>query len=168
MLNETEIADEPRFSHRGLLIDTSRHFINMYTLIQILDGMAYNKLNVFHWHIVDDHAFPYVSKRFPELSQKGAYDQSMIYSQDDVAKIIESARIRGIRVMAEFDTPGHTRSWGASHPEILTECGGFYAGRYGPLNPIKQETYTFLNELIELIFFNTHCLSFNLFKSIGK
>ena len=121
----------------------------MNILNQILDGMAFNKLNVFHWHIVDDHAFPYVSKTFPELSQKGAYDQTMVYTQNDVAKVIEMARLRGIRVMSEFDTPGHTRSWGASHPEILTECGPPFAGRLGPLSPIKDETYEFLNSLFE-------------------
>lgn len=103
---------------------TSRHFIATNVLFQILDGMAYNKLNVFHWHIVDDHSFPYQSIRYPELAKKGAFHDSMIYSQADIANIIEQARLRGIRVMAEFDTPGHTASWGASHPELLTACGG--------------------------------------------
>lgn len=53
-INATDIMDKPRYGFRGLLVDTSRHFINVFTLKQILDGMAYNKLNVFHWHIVDD------------------------------------------------------------------------------------------------------------------
>lgn len=56
-INATEIYDKPRYSHRGLMVDTARHFINVFTLKQILDGMTYNKLNVFHWHIVDDHRF---------------------------------------------------------------------------------------------------------------
>ena len=73
----------------------------MNTLEQILDGMAYNKLNVFHWHIVDDHSFPYQSIKFPEMTQ-GAYHDSMVYSQQDIAKIIDYASQRGIRVMAEF------------------------------------------------------------------
>jgi hexosaminidase len=112
--------------------------------------MSYNKLNVFHWHIVDDHSFPYESKKFPELT-KGAYDVTMIYSQADVASIIEYARQRGIRVMAEFDTPGHTASWGASHPELLTKCGGPYAGKLGPINPIDDNVYDFIFELFEEI-----------------
>lgn len=106
-MNETTIYDEPRFPHRGLLVDTSRHFISMTVLEQILDGMSFNKLNLFHWHIVDDHSFPYQSRKYPELT-RGAFHESMIYSQDNVAHIIEYARLRGIRVMSEFDTPGHT------------------------------------------------------------
>lgn len=150
MINETKINDQPRFSHRGLLVDTSRHFVNINTLSLILDGMAYNKLNVFHWHIVDDHSFPYQSIKFPELTQ-GAFHPTMIYSQEDVSKVIEMARVRGIRVMVEFDTPGHTRSWGVSHPEILTQCGIPYVGKMGPIDPTNDETYEFMYKLIEEI-----------------
>lgn len=122
----------------------------MSVLQQILDGMAYNKLNVFHWHIVDDHSFPYQSIKYPELT-KGAYHESMIYSQQNIAKIIEFARQRGIRVMPEFDTPGHTRSWGASHPELLTACAGPYQGKLGPINPIIDGNYDFIFSLFEEI-----------------
>lgn len=112
--------------------------------------MSYNKLNVLHWHIVDDQSFPYQSSTFPELSQEGAYDPDvMIYSQSDVANIIEYARMRGIRVIPEFDTPGHTRSWGVSHPEILTECFGEYVNKLGPIDPTKNETYIFVQKLFK-------------------
>lgn len=131
-------------------MDTSRHFISINVLKQILDGMAYNKLNVFHWHIVDDHSFPYQSIKYPELT-KGAYHESMIYSQEDIAHIIEEARLRGIRVIAEFDTPGHTRSWGASHLELLTACGGPYNGKFGPIDPTNDEVYKFIFNLFEEI-----------------
>lgn len=116
--------------------------------------MAYTKLNVFHWHIVDDHSFPYESIRYPELSRQGAYHRRLIYTQIDIANIIEYARLRGIRVLAEFDTPGHTRSWGISHPEILTECGGEYAGKLGPIDPTKEISYEFIGNLLRYVFFS--------------
>lgn len=149
LINKTSIIDSPRFSHRGLLVDTARHFIQPSVLQKILNGMSYNKLNVFHWHIMDDQSFPYVSKTFPELSRKGAYHQSLIYSQSDVKRIIEFARLRGIRVMIEFDSPGHTRSIGEAFPNILTTCMGQYAGYLGPVDPTKNSTYEFMEQMFK-------------------
>jgi hexosaminidase len=73
-MNATTIDDAPRFPHRGLSVDTARHYQPEKMLYHLLDAMMYNKLNVFHWHIIDDQSFPYVSKRFPELSQKVKFD----------------------------------------------------------------------------------------------
>lgn len=77
-VNETRIDDYPRFPHRGLMIDTSRHYLPEKLFYALLDGMMYNKLNVFHWHLTDDQSFPYVSSKFPELS--GKVGNNSIYS----------------------------------------------------------------------------------------
>ncbi|CAG8482172.1 10389_t:CDS:2, partial [Scutellospora calospora] len=104
--------------------------------------MSWNKMNVFHWHIVDATSWPVVSEKYPELSEKGAYDsKKMIYTKRDIRIVDEYARTRGIRVIPEFDMPGHTHAIAASKPEIAEPPSG-------QLNPALPETYTFLNELI--------------------
>ncbi|XP_033220112.1 beta-hexosaminidase subunit beta-like [Belonocnema kinseyi] len=146
------IHDKPRLPHRGLLLDTSRHFIPVDDILLTLDAMSYNKLNVLHWHIVDDNSFPYESLVFPELSAKGAYHPSMVYSTKDVQRVIEYARLRGIRVIPEFDSPAHTTSWGQGYPHLLTQCydrDGELNGKTGPLDPTNPKLYEFLERLLE-------------------
>jgi len=117
------IEDEPRFPHRGVLIDTSRHFIPVSTITQILQGMFLSKLNVLHWHIVDATSFAFRSKSRPRLADMGAYSSEEIYSTSDISHIVSEARSRGIRVMIEVDTPGHVWSWGQAYPDIV-KCNG--------------------------------------------
>ncbi|XP_046509685.1 beta-hexosaminidase subunit alpha-like [Equus quagga] len=147
-INKTEIEDFPRFPHRGLLLDTSRHYLPLSSILNTLDVMAYSKFNVFHWHMVDDPSFPYESFTFPELTRKGSYNPAThIYTAQDVKEVIEYARLRGIRVLVEFDTPGHTQSWGPGAPGLLTPCysGSQPSGTFGPVNPILNSTYEFMS-----------------------
>ncbi|XP_059486951.1 uncharacterized protein LOC132203301 [Neocloeon triangulifer] len=150
-MNCTHITDYPRFPYRGLMIDSVRHFLPMPTMYKLIDGMEASKLNTMHWHLVDDQAFPYQSKLYPELSEKGAYNPfSHVYTQNDVKAVIEYCRLRGIRVIPEFDSPGHTRAWGNSHPELLATCYGSDGqpdGSLGPLDPSKETTFQFVNNL---------------------
>jgi len=155
IVNGTQIMDSPRFTHRGILMDTSRHYIAKSVIRDNLDLMEMSKFNVFHWHMTDDPSFPYVSKKFPDLSKEGAWHETIaVYTQEDVADIIEYARMRGIRVVSEFDTPGHTQSFEPGQPGLLTECydhRGQKNGFYGPLNPTKKRVYAFLEAFFEEI-----------------
>nr|XP_022921143.1 beta-hexosaminidase subunit beta-like isoform X1 [Onthophagus taurus] len=150
-LNATTINDFPRFGHRGILLDSSRHFQPLSIIYKLLDAMEYNKINVFHWHIVDDQSFPYESTAFPELSEQGSYHPTgAVYTRTDVKNVIEYARVRGVRVMVEFDMPGHTRSWGVAMPELLTGCfeNGVPTNQYGPMDPSREFVYSFLNDFL--------------------
>ncbi|XP_071531206.1 beta-hexosaminidase subunit beta-like [Panulirus ornatus] len=157
-VNVTHVEDAPRFPHRGLLLDTARHFLPKNTLLQALDSMAWNKLNVLHWHIVDDQSFPYESKIFPNLTHHGAYTPRHVYSQRDVMDIVEYARYRGIRVIPEFDTPGHAQGFGKAFPHLLTPCYGDgqtagtpkfpYHAAYENLDPTNPQVYDFLKAFL--------------------
>jgi hexosaminidase len=147
------VGDIPRFNHRGFLMDTSRHYVPVPTILQFLDAMSFNKMNVFHWHIVDDQSFPYVSTTYPDLSKAGAYDQNHLYTQDDVKNVIAYAKDRGIRVIPEFDSPGHSLSWGKGQPGLSTPCydnsTGKPTGSYGPIDPTNAKNWEFLEGLFK-------------------
>ncbi len=146
------VVDAPRFSFRGFLHDSSRHFLPLSTLFQLIDALASAKYNVFHWHIVDDQSFPYVSQVLPKLSL-GSYGgkTSTTYPPQAVQDVIRYAKYRGVRVIPEFDTPGHCTSWGAGYPEIVTQCysKGVPDGTTGPMNPTLNSTFEILTQVRE-------------------
>lgn len=101
---EIQILDGPRFHFRGLLVDSSRHYLPLSVLKATVDALSYNKMNVLHWHIVDGDSFPFESKTFPSLTQHGAYDtKSHIYTHKEIAELVRYAQYRGVRVMPEFE-----------------------------------------------------------------
>jgi hexosaminidase len=145
------IKDQPRFQWRGLMIDVSRHFIPINVLKRNLDGMAAVKMNVFHWHLSDDQGFRVESKRFPNLQQMGS--DGLYYTQEEVRDLIAYARDRGIRVVPEFDMPGHCTSWLVGYPELASKPGPYSIERNwgifdAALDPTQEKTYRFLDELI--------------------
>lgn len=143
-----KIHDQPRFPWRGLLIDIARHYQPPEVLKRNLDAMAAVKLNVFHWHLSEDQGFRVESKKFPKLHLMGS--DGFYYTQDQVREIIAYAADRGIRVMPEFDIPGHSTSWLVGHPELGSAPGPYKiergAGIFEPaLDPTRDQTYKFLN-----------------------
>ncbi|KAK1270374.1 Beta-hexosaminidase 3 [Acorus gramineus] len=111
------VVDQPRFSYRGLLIDTSRHYQPLPMIKKVIDAMAYTKLNVLHWHIVDAQSFPLEIPSYPRL-WNGAYSVSERYTMADAVEVVEYAQRRGINVLAEIDVPGHAQSWGVGYPSL--------------------------------------------------
>jgi len=148
---EARIKDGPRFPWRGLLVDVCRHFEPVEVLKRNLDAMAAVKLNVFHWHLTEDQGFRVESKVFPKLQQLGS--DGLFYTQDEVREVIAYARDRGIRVVPEFDVPGHSTSWFAGHPELASAPGPYKPERrYGvfdaAMDPTREETYKFLDRFL--------------------
>ncbi|CAK7325615.1 unnamed protein product [Dovyalis caffra] len=111
------ILDKPRFAYRGLLIDTSRHYLPTDVIKQIIESMSYAKLNVLHWHIIDEESFPLEVPSYPDL-WKGSYTKWERYTVEDAYEIVNFAKMRGINVMAEIDVPGHAESWGTGYPDL--------------------------------------------------
>mmetsp|Transcript_3994 Transcript_3994/g.8994 ORF Transcript_3994/g.8994 Transcript_3994/m.8994 type:complete len:532 (-) Transcript_3994:311-1906(-) len=146
--SSVEVKDAPRFAHRGLLVDTSRHYLGLPTLRNLLDAMPAQKLNVLHWHAVDAQSFPLDTPSEPTLV-KGAYSPSMVYSMADVAELQSYARDRGVMLLLEVDVPGHAASWTKGKPEVMADCLAKYTNinNYA-LNPAKEETYTTLAHVL--------------------
>jgi hexosaminidase len=146
-----DIQDQPRFPWRGLHLDVSRHWMPIEVVKRNLDGMAAVKLNVFHWHLSDDQGFRVESKRFPKLQQLGS--DGLYYTQDQIREVIAYARDRGIRVVPEFDVPGHTTSWLVGYAELASAPGPYQIERnwgvFDPtMDPTRDSTYQFLDAFI--------------------
>ncbi len=145
------IQDKPRFPWRGLLIDACRHWMPVEVIKRNLDGMAAVKMNMLHWHLSEDQGFRVECLSFPRLHEMGSDGE--YYTQDQVKDIIAYARDRGIRVMPEFDMPGHTTSWLVGYPELASSPGPFaierHWGVFDPcMDPTREEVYAFLDTFI--------------------
>ncbi|HYL75751.1 MAG TPA: family 20 glycosylhydrolase [Bryobacteraceae bacterium] len=142
------IDDRPRFPWRGLMLDVARHWMPVPVIERNLEAMAAVKLNVFHWHLSDDQGIRAESKVYPKLQQLGS--DGHYYTQADIRHVVAYAADRGIRVVPEFDIPGHTTSWFAGYPELASAPGPFQIERkwgiFEPtMDPTREEVYTFLD-----------------------
>jgi hexosaminidase len=142
------VSDKPRFTWRGLLIDVGRHFQPVDVIRRNLDGMAAVKMNVLHLHLSEDQGFRVESKVFPKLHELGS--DGMFYTQAQIKEIIEYAADRGIRVIPEFDLPGHSTSWFVAYPEFSSAPGSYTVERkfgvFGPtFDPANERIYHFFD-----------------------
>ena len=171
-----EIVDYPRFAWRGLLLDVSRHFFTKDEVKNYIDDMVRYKFNVFHWHLSDDQGWRVEIKKYPKLTEVGAWrvprqgvwwsfappqpnekaSEGGFYTQDDIREIVAYARERFVNIMPEIDVPGHSMAALAAYPEL--SCGGgpftvnpgsqFYGRIENGLCPGQEFTYKFYNDVV--------------------
>lgn len=136
------IDDAPRFAWRGLLFDVSRHYIPLEQIRREIDGMAAVKMNILHLHLSDDQSFRVESKKYPDLTKKSSHGK--FYTQAEIKDLIAYARDRGVRIVPEFDVPGHSTAWLATFPELAVKPDdlgapfirfGGYINTLDPSNP---------------------------------
>jgi hexosaminidase len=146
------VEDAPRFAWRGLMLDVSRHFAAAGAILRTLDAMESVKLNVLHLHLSDNEGFRVESRRYPRLT---AYPSSggQFYTQAEIRALVAAARDRGIRVVPEFEMPGHVQSILVAYPELGSGPAPLTRGR-GPdtmraaLDPSRESTYQFITGLL--------------------
>ena len=162
------IQDYPRFPYRGLHLDVSRHFFSVEYIKRYLDYIAWHKLNVFHWHLTDDQGWRIEIKKYPKLTQVGAWrDGTLIgkhpgkgydtiryggfYTQEQIKEVVEYAAKRHIEVIPEIEMPGHSMAAIAAYPELTTTPtkpknvakGWVNFGDYEYNNVLNPSDYTF-------------------------
>lgn len=146
------VEDHPRFPWRGLMIDVARHFMPAEVLRRNLDAMARLKLNVLHLHLTDDQGFRVESRRWPRLHREAS--DGRYYTREQIGRLVGYAADRGIRVVPEFDVPGHATSWLVAYPELAAGPAprGLARG-FGVLDPVldptREEVYDFLASFLE-------------------
>jgi hexosaminidase len=146
-----DIRDQPRFPWRGLSLDVSRHFIPVDEVERTIDGLAAVKLNVLHWHLSDDQGFRIESRKYPRLQEMGS--DGLFYTQAEIRQVVSYARDRGVRIVPEFDIPGHSTSWLPGYPSLGSGPGPFnivheFQDPSGVIDPTKESTYRFLDGFI--------------------
>ena len=146
------LHDHPRYPWRGIMIDAARHWIPKEVILRNLDAMAQLKMNVFHWHLSDYQGFRVESKVYPRLHGLGS--NGNFYTQEDIKEIVSYAADRSIRIVPEFDIPGHATSWLVGYPDLGSAPGPYSLDTVemgvfrSLLDPSKPEVYAFIDNFI--------------------
>ncbi len=136
-----EIIDKPRFEYRGAMLDVARYFFSVEEVKRFIDLMAFYKLNTFHWHLTEDAGWRIEIKKYPLLTQIGAWRRGTqsnhdpasfdrlphggFYTQEQIKDVVEYAQQKNITIIPEFDMPGHTLTVLAAYPEVSCTGGPF-------------------------------------------
>ncbi|WP_316835267.1 beta-N-acetylhexosaminidase [Pedobacter nutrimenti] len=149
-----KIADAPAYAWRGLMLDESRHFFGKEKVKEILDWMAFYKLNRLHWHLTDEPAWRLEIKKYPNLSLIGGIGNYLnenapakYYSQEDIKEIIAYAAERFIEIIPEIDMPGHATAANRAYPEY--SGGGTPEHPEFTFNPGLEKTYGYLTDILK-------------------
>lgn len=166
-----KIIDYPRFAWRGMMLDVGRHFYPPEDIKQFIDWMAFHKLNVFHWHLTEDQGWRIEIKKYPKLTEIGAWRESSppygnrdsddgqryggFYTQDQIKDVVAYATARHITIVPEIEMPGHAAAAIAAYPELGNSDIPGYAPkvmtRWG-VHPYifapKEETFRFLQDVL--------------------
>jgi len=164
------ITDQPRFPWRGFMLDEGRHFQGKETVLRVLDLMALQKLNVFHWHLTEDQGWRIEIKKYPKLTQIGSsragtgkgfsgrvhdgIPHGGFYTQVEIREIVAYAAVRHITIVPEVEMPGHALAALAAYPELSCTGGPFeVATHFGIFPDIfcagKEATFTFLQDVLD-------------------
>ena len=160
-LPSISIKDNPRFKWRGLHLDVSRHFYGVDKIKEILDWMAFYKMNRFHWHLVDDQGWRIEIKKYPELTSIGSVrtetDGStygpFYYTHEQIIDVVQYASDRHIEVIPEIELPGHSTSALAAYPKLGCQEKNIEVGNtWGVYDDVfcagKEETFSFLEDVL--------------------
>ena len=160
-IQNCEITDFPRFPWRGLNLDCARHFMTKDFIKRYIDILAYYKFNIFHWHLTDDQGWRIEIKKYPKLTQIGAWrkeaDGSIyggFYTQQDIKEIVAYAKSRYITIVPEIEMPGHCTASLAAYPENSCTGGPFdVAITWGVFKDVycagRDSTFTFLENILD-------------------
>jgi hexosaminidase len=168
-LDNLMMDDIPKFQWRGMHLDVSRHFFSKEFIKKYIDYLAMYKMNTFHWHLTDDQGWRIEIKKYPKLTEVGAWrngsmtghytDQTFddiryggFYTQEEIKEIVAYAKERYITVVPEIEMPGHALAALASYPEFSCTGGPFEVGKsWGVFDDVfcpKDETFTFLENIL--------------------
>ena len=157
------------------MLDVSRHFFTKEEVEQLLDAMALHKINTFHWHLVDDQGWRIEIKKYPKLTQVGAWRDGIgngldpkastaygpdgryggFYTQDDIREVVKYAAARHITIVPEIEMPGHATAALAAYPQFSCTGGPFKVpaeGGGGVFNPANDGTFKFLDDVLTEVF----------------